>query len=302
MNRTQNRVTSDQSYWLWVTRPEFYRDKDGKDRDLLEPEETGLWWTCHKDTRRGDLALLWLTNPRSDIGYLFQAKSDSYDISDDRDAVRRGWTYACDCITVFKFVQPLSLSEIQRLPYLDEWNALRANFRGMSFRFEPQIWERVNRLLMGSNRDYRPVLRQLSGYISPKIQAEEELEENLSLHLGVLRRFGYDLELWHDRDTNQSGRQYVLKGHGGRIDLLCSERKGRGFVVIELKNVRAAAMTFAQISSYMGWVADRLAGRRSVRGLVISRGYDANFKASMDLLSGSKHPVNQIDLSDLGFE
>jgi len=73
-------------------------------------------------------------------------------------------------------------------------------------------------------------------------------------------------------------------------------------VVIELKNVRAGPATFAQISSYMGWVAERLAGRQSVQGLVISRGYDARFKSSADLLSGSKHPIDQIDLADLGFE
>ena len=54
-------------YWLWVTGPEYYLNEDGRDSELLDPalhEDLDGWWTCKKDTRRGDLALLWRKAPR----------------------------------------------------------------------------------------------------------------------------------------------------------------------------------------------------------------------------------------------
>jgi len=66
------------SYWVWVTRPTFYADLDGSDRADLRPEagtEEPTWWTCHKDTKPGDLVVLYRTAPRSDIAYLFEATS-----------------------------------------------------------------------------------------------------------------------------------------------------------------------------------------------------------------------------------
>ena len=68
--------------------------------------------------------------------------------------------------------------------------------------------------------------------------------------------------------------------------------------MIELKNVKASQQTFGQISSYMGSVQDRIAGRTPVIGLVISRGYDVNFQAAMKVTDR----IFQIDLQNLGFQ
>ena len=70
MNTTEN---IEQQYWLWVTRAEYYLDGDGNDKEDLDPtktEDTDGWWTCHKDTRKGDLVFLWRTAPKKDIGCL----------------------------------------------------------------------------------------------------------------------------------------------------------------------------------------------------------------------------------------
>ena len=64
---------------------------------------------------------------------------------------------------------------------------------------------------------------------------------------GLLKRFGYDLALYYDPHTGTSGRLFVCKGHGGRIDLLCYDKQQRDFVVIEIKNVRAGQRFFCQI-------------------------------------------------------
>ena len=73
-------------YWLWVTRPEYYFDENGRDRADLDPASgvaSDGWWTCHPDAKRGDLVLLWRTSPKSDIGYLIQVESDAYSIAED---------------------------------------------------------------------------------------------------------------------------------------------------------------------------------------------------------------------------
>jgi len=54
--------TNQRQYWLWVTRPEYYLDDEGNDSSDLDPStevDVGGWWTCHKNTRRGDLVFLW---------------------------------------------------------------------------------------------------------------------------------------------------------------------------------------------------------------------------------------------------
>ena len=287
-----------QTFWLWVTRPEYYTGENDVERDLVELN-SGIDsdWTCHKDTRKGDLAFLWRTSPRSDLAYLFQAKSDAFNIHDRKNP---SWSYACEYKAIFKFAQTLSIKEIKKDPYLADWNALRGNFQNMVFHIEPAIWDRLNSLLIKENPDYAPALKRVSGAISPKILSEEELEQRLVDNLGVLRSKGYDLELWQDPKTHQSGRQYVCRGYRGRIDLLCREKKNHRFVVIELKNVRAGALTFAQIHGYLGYVAKSFPGGGSVMGLIISRGCDSEVILDMDLRRTSKNPIDQIDLADLG--
>jgi hypothetical protein len=74
--KATNRET--RRYWLWVARPDIYLDEDGNEWGGLEPSDgftKDEWWTCHKDTRRGDLILLWRTAPKSDIGYLIGSLS-----------------------------------------------------------------------------------------------------------------------------------------------------------------------------------------------------------------------------------
>jgi hypothetical protein len=111
-------MESERQYWLWVTRPDVYLDEDGSDREDLDPDsgvDSDGWWTCHKDTKKGDLVLLWRTSPKKDIGYLIQAESDSYSIVDDND---HGWQYGCDYQMLYKFNHPISVKDLRNDPYL----------------------------------------------------------------------------------------------------------------------------------------------------------------------------------------
>jgi hypothetical protein len=49
------------NYWIWVTRPEYYLELDEndeiRDREDLDPKNhlsSDGWWSCHKDTKKGD--------------------------------------------------------------------------------------------------------------------------------------------------------------------------------------------------------------------------------------------------------
>lgn len=294
--------THERRYWVWVTRPEFYLNEQGEDRDGLDPENNfdwEWWWTCHKDTKKGDLALLYRSRLNRDVGYLIQAESDAYSVSDDENASRQGWDYGCDCRVIFKFENPMTLQDIRENPYLNDWGAFRANFQRRVYEIPLAHWRRLSQALSRKNPTYKKFLARVQESILVKsIMLEEELEEALVHDLGRLKPFGYNLELCVSAIDGASGRQLICKGNGGRIDLLCYDRKKKQYVVIELKNVRASQNTFAQISNYVGWVSERLADGEPVIGLVISRGYDVKFESSAKITDRIFH----LDLEQIGFE
>jgi hypothetical protein len=288
-------------YWIWVTRPNYYRDVDGNERQDLNPSseiDVGGWWTCHKNTQIGDLIFLWRTSPKRDIGYLIQAASDAYSIADDDYASQQGWDYGCDYQVLYRFANPVTMQDLHDAPYLHDWGAYRAHFQGRVFKIPPEHWERLNQLASRKNPDYQGFIGSVQREsIVRKILLEEQLEEALMRNLGLLKPFGYDLSLFLDPTTGATGRQFVCKGIGGRMDLFCYDTKARRYVIIELKNVRAGQNTFGQICTYIGWVQDRIAGSIPVVGLVISRGYDARFESSLKVTQQVFH----LDIQQLGF-
>ena len=54
------------------------------------------------------------------------------------------------------------------------------------------------------------------------------------------------------------------------------------------------------ISDYMGWVIDRLANDKPVKGIVISDGYDNKFKSTLRTTTDIKHIELHNILSELG--
>lgn len=282
------------SHWLWVTTPEFYAEPDGTDKMDLDPA-SGLdsdgWWTCHRDTRRGDLALLWRTSPRRDLAYLMQARSSAYPIGDEPEARKRGWSFGCDYLVRAKFEQPLTLTELRAAPHLEEWSALRGNFQRSVFAIPDAHWLRLVRMIVKKNGGAAGLIKLAeSRQVPRRVLLEEEIENHLANDLSPFNRYGLRLEL--------RGQQTVCSGNGGRIDLLCYDRKSERFVIVELKNVRASRNTFGQISSYVGWVTKNLKARRKPLGIVVARGADPAFRDAASMARG----IQFIDLKDLGFE
>lgn len=121
--------SNERQYWLWVTRPDYYLDEDGCDREDLDPAlgaDSDGWWTCNKATKEGDLVLLWRTSPKKDIRYLIQAESDAYSIADDND---KGWDYGCDYEVLYKFEQSLHAKDLRQNPYFDDGGLSDAVFK-----------------------------------------------------------------------------------------------------------------------------------------------------------------------------
>lgn len=289
---SKSRDESAPGYWLWVARPAAYFDEDGEERRDLDPDsgETPWgWWTCHRNTRRGDLILLWRTRPKSDIAYLIQAKTDAYSIAEETEV--GGWQYGCDYYPIYKFQVPLAISEIRDDPYLDEWNALRSRFQKLAFSISPEIWAHLMDELSAKNKGFSRVLRrfQQSNPIPKEVLLEEDLENHLVEHLEVLRPHGFNLKL--------VGRQVVCSGHGGRIDLLCKDLDNNRYVVIELKNVRAGQNTIGQIMTYLGWVNEHHPKRKSPIGLVIARGVDNRYLSAASMTPHVQH----LTLEQLGY-
>jgi hypothetical protein len=275
--------------WVWVTRPEHYANEDLSDREDLDPSvepDAGGWWTCHKNTRRGDLILMYRTRPRSDLKYLIRAESGAYSIADDEDAYEQGWDYGCDYRVLYTFREPLTLADLRADPYLEDWGAPRSNFRQRVYKIPDEAWSRLVSLISEREPAARALL--VSRSLPIDFINEKELEDRIEAEPSLLRPFGYDLEVRE--------RQRVCEGHGGRIDLLCYDRRRKRYVVIELKNVRAGQNTFGQITSYIGWAQQRIAGGRPVDGLVIARGFDTRFLSA----ASTNKRIDHIDLAELG--
>ena len=211
-------------YWQWSTKSEYFLEKDGSDRMDLEPGtslDPGIYWTCHKDTQAGDLALLYRAGKKGgitfqDIKYLIIARSDAYPLDEIEDAAEKGWDYGCDFLPLYKINNPLKLKEMQNDPYLDEWNALNALFHRQAYSTKEKYWKHLTNLLVKKNPDYGDFLKGFDREeIIAKIRTEKEFEERLEKNINILNKFGYDLEV-KSRQERCSGdeRDYRLAMQG----------------------------------------------------------------------------------------
>lgn len=290
-------------YWQWATKSEYFLEDDGSERKALEPNtslDPGSYWTCHKDTHAGDLILLYRVGTKKgveykDIKYLLMARSDAYPLDDDSFAIEEGWDYGCDYIPLFKFKNPLKLSEMQKEPVLEGWNALNALFHRKVYRTDEQYWRYLIDLIVKKNPDYEDFLKDFDrNKIIAKIGTEKKLEDKLEENIIVLNKFGYNLKV--------DSRQERCIGDDGYIDLLCKDKKTDQYVVIELKIDQANRNTFGQISGYMGWVMENKPTEKPVKGIVVSRGYEKKFKSALRTNPNVEH-IELVELvSELGMK
>jgi len=206
-------------YWLWVTRPEYYLEEDGTDRKELEPG-TKIGWSCAKDTKKGDLILLYRTKPKMDIKYLIEADSDAG--PDDN------WKYFCDCSVLYKFSNAITLAELRENEAFREWNALKLSFNRKAFRLQRNYWEMLNQMLKLKNPGYGPKSDAIyqnktsnypakendleeAGIPSPFLSLPEEIDEDAFMSEGEPQK-----TTTTRYERNPKAREACLKHYGHR--------------------------------------------------------------------------------------
>lgn len=139
----------------------------------------------------------------------------------------------------------------------------------------------------------------------PEDFAEKIEEKEYMPEIGVsvekdLRRY-----LVMDLESLEPGLQ-LFSGNGGtgeeystdvgRIDILAVD-KDKNLVVIELKAGDANSSAYGQISAYMGWVQQKLAKGKKVRGIIVANNFDDKLKYAVAL-----HPDISLKKYELRFE
>ena len=148
------------------------------------------------------------------------------------------------------------------------------------------------RTLQNLNRNFEAseIDRTLNDPLIREICLEKHLEEKLVNNLDLLKPFGYDLELISQQRVCMDGK--------GRMDLFCKFKNTDQKIIIELKNVKATKSTFNQINNYVESMNQIKKHKNPIIGLVISRGYDDDFKKLIE----QQNEITYLDLEQLGFE
>ena len=125
-----------QQFWLWVAKPKYTQDPADSTRD--RPDMMGAptmdapdgWWTCHEDTERGDLALLYVTAPFCEIRWLIRTESKQLiDLRNDPIAQAEGFgDWGTEYTVLYRFDETITFAEM-RGP-LTNWDAITRRLRG----------------------------------------------------------------------------------------------------------------------------------------------------------------------------
>ncbi len=254
--------------WVWVSGPQYTFEVDGTPRRALFPVEEVLpehydddngWWTCHPDTKAGDLAVLYRSGAENEAGQLPRhgpkdicqvvlATSDAFALADDPLAAEFSDKHGCRFVSLAEFSPPIEIRTLREDPVLAAWPALRAGFVKSASPMPEEVWRR----LVDVDRTRRPRSggrRQRTA--GERRDIEHQLEQWLARHVEALEPLiGGSVEL-------VGGPQWPLgENHGGTIDLLLRrvDRHGNRLIVIELKADLVRRDAIAQALGYVGWL------------------------------------------------
>jgi transcription antitermination factor NusG len=83
----------------------------------------------------------------------------------------------------------------------------------------------------------------------------------------------------------------------GKIDILAKEKETNTYVVIELKRNQTSDDTVGQISRYMGWVMEKLANGKPVKGIIIGYENDEKLRYALKTVTNIELFLYRINFS-----
>jgi len=184
----QKTKTYETKYWLWVTRPEHWLDKNGNDSSFLNPKKKnykGEEWSCSKETKKGDFVFLWRSKSElrnylesmgirsgSDIGYLIRAESRA-----DGPRKKEKYPYWCNYKPLYKFENPVTIEDFRKNLILQNSVAYKVNFIRNSFPLSKEEWDIINQIASPKNPGYKTFLENLLRSKLEKVSFEGQQDQ-----------------------------------------------------------------------------------------------------------------------------
>jgi hypothetical protein len=125
------RHNSDMQIWLWVTLPETWSQHDLS-------LGTAVTWSCHEDTRTGDIALLYRAELATDFSHVFKVTESAH--KDAELAKEWGLDWWCSATVALVLRHPIGLPTVRSDRRLQTWVAAQLNFHGSAFAIDPAEW------------------------------------------------------------------------------------------------------------------------------------------------------------------
>ena len=101
-------------------------------------------WSINREAKRGDIALMYCTRPRSALVAIYRCGSDAYEDPFWEPWGNSRWAELRDRLTI----PALSLKEMKQDPVLKDWSLVKTQFQGMlQHRVPDTIWTRIKELI-----------------------------------------------------------------------------------------------------------------------------------------------------------
>jgi len=158
-------------------------------------------WTCHENTKRGDIIVMYVVSPYSCIQSIWRADIDGvytpFNYYNSRTRATNGIV-----------IPHITLNELKADPYFSQLPIIRKNFRGVNgVQFSANDYKELQKILKEKSFDVS-VLPQLYSpdlEIVSQLKNEKDVEEKLLIPL--LDKLGYSETDWTRQLSQKAGRK-----------------------------------------------------------------------------------------------
>lgn len=181
----------------------WFTGADKEDYPYLEAlDENYTLWACNRDTRRGDIIVIYVTSPYCHIHSIWRADSEGvfnpFDKYQNRSRVTKGVK-----------IPPISLSDMKKDDVFKTLPMLNNNLQGLNGKMLPPDYYRALRRMIeekGGDISSVPELYKPSSWTVPVIKKEEDVEDKILIPF-LKEELGYVESDWARRWSIKSGRK-----------------------------------------------------------------------------------------------